>query len=37
LLERIRTGVRHFTPDELDRIEAAKRHDAFPEDKWAKR
>jgi predicted CopG family antitoxin len=28
---------RHFTNEELDRIEALKRRDAPPEDKWAGR
>lgn len=37
LLDRLRSGVRHFTTDELDRIDALKRHDDFPENKWAKR
>ena len=36
LLERHRKGP-HFTPDEIDRIEALKRADRAPEDKWAGR
>lgn len=32
-----RAGRRHFSNEELDRIEALKRLDAPPEDKWAAR
>jgi len=36
LLERHRKGP-HFTAEEIDRIEALKRADRAPEDKWAGR
>ena len=36
LLDRHRKGP-HFSADELDRVEALKRADAAPEDKWAGR
>ena len=32
-----RPGQRHFSDEELERIDALKRHDATPEDKWADR
>lgn len=37
LLELHRAGRRYFSDEELDRIEAQKRRDAVPEDKWAER
>ena len=37
LLDSYRAGRPHFSPDELDRVEALKRRDAPPEDKWAGR
>lgn len=36
LLDRYRKGP-HFTAEEIDRIEALKRADLAPEDKWAGR
>jgi predicted CopG family antitoxin len=36
LLERHRKGP-HFTSEEIDRVEALKRADRAPEDKWAGR
>ena len=36
LLERHRKGP-HFTAEEIDRVEALKRGDRAPEDKWAGR
>jgi hypothetical protein len=32
-----RAGRRYFSDEELDRVDALKRHDAVPEDKWAER
>ena len=37
LLESYRTRRPHLSPDELDRVEALKRRDSPPEDKWAGR
>lgn len=37
LLDLSRTRTRRFTDEELDRIDAVKRRDAPPEDKWASR
>lgn len=37
LLEAYGTGRPHLSDEELDRIEALKRRDAPPEDKWAAR
>jgi len=37
LLEVYRSGRRNFEDAELDRVEALKRRDASPEDKWAGR
>lgn len=37
LLESYRAGQRHFSDEELDRVEALKRRDVPPEDKWAGR
>jgi hypothetical protein len=37
LLESYRAGGPHFTNDELDRVEALRRRDVPPEDKWAGR
>ncbi len=36
-LQLIRSRRSHFTEEELDRIEEAKRRDQLPEDKWAGR
>ena len=36
LIERLRKGP-HFTAEELDRVEALKRAEREPEDKWAGR
>jgi len=36
LLARWKTSRPHFSDDELDRIEAMKKRDAPPEDKWAR-
>jgi predicted CopG family antitoxin len=36
LLDRYRKGA-HFSPEELERIEAARKADRAPEDKWAGR
>ena len=37
LLDVYRSGSRHFSDKELDRIEDLKRRDLPPEDKWADR
>jgi len=37
LLDLYRAGRSHLSPEELDRVEALKRRDAPPEDKWAGR
>ena len=37
LLEAYRAGRRHFSDEELDRMQALKRRDVPPEDKWAVR
>jgi hypothetical protein len=37
LLDAHRRGARHFSEAELDRVEALKRADAPPVDKWAPR
>jgi len=37
LLDAYRAGRPHLSSDELDRVEALKRRDAPPEDKWAGR
>jgi Putative antitoxin len=37
LISLSRDARRHFTNEELDRIDALKRRDAPPEDKWAGR
>ena len=37
LLESWRTGRRYFSGDDLDRVEALKRRELPPEDKWAGR